>query len=50
LNFSPIQENNTNGIPEWQKDTVRRRIYSLDSADEEVENWQDLKREIFFKK
>jgi len=50
LNFSPIQENDTNSIPEWQKDTVRRRIYSLDSAGEEVENWQDVKREIFFKK
>jgi hypothetical protein len=47
LNFSPIQENDTNSIPEWQKDTVRRRIYELDSGGEEVENWEDVKREIF---
>jgi len=32
LNFSPIQENDTNGIHEWQKDTVRKRIYALDSG------------------
>jgi hypothetical protein len=50
LNFSPIQVNDTNGIPEWQKDTVRRRIYALDSRGEEVGNWEDVKREIFSKK
>ena len=26
LNFSPIQENDTNGIHEWQKDTVRKKF------------------------
>jgi len=50
LNFSPIQENDTNGIPERQKDTVRKRIFALDSGGEGVENWEDVKREIFSKK
>ena len=50
LNFSPIQENETNGIPEWQKNTVRKRIYELDSGGEEEKNWEDVKREIFSKK
>lgn len=50
LNFSPIQVIDPNSIPEWQKDTVRKRIYAIDSGDEEVENWEDVKREIFFKK
>jgi hypothetical protein len=50
LNFSPIQVIDPNSIPEWQKDTVRKRIYAIDSGDEEVENWEDVKREIFSKK
>lgn len=49
LQFSPIKIQEEARIPEWQKEKVRARIYAIDCGGEEVESWEDVKREIFSK-
>jgi hypothetical protein len=49
LQFSPIKFQEESNIPDWQKEKVRARIYAMDYGKEEVESWEDVKREIFSK-
>ncbi|WPR73413.1 addiction module protein [Algoriphagus sp. NG3] len=37
-------------IQEWQKVEVDKRISAIRSGKIEIENWEDVKKEIFHKK